>query len=124
MEHSMRIILAALAASSLSALPATAWAHAHLRSASPDVGSTIKSAPATVTCDYTEALEPSFSTLEVRDATGAEVDAGDMHLNPHDAKQMVIGLKPLKPGTYKVIWHATSVDTHRTEGDFSFTVAP
>ena len=35
---------------------------------------------------------------------------------------MHIGLKPLNAGTYKVHWHAVSVDTHTTEGDFTFTV--
>jgi methionine-rich copper-binding protein CopC len=31
-------------------------------------------------------------------------------------------LKPLLPGSYKVIWHATSVDAPKTEGSYSFTV--
>ena len=34
---------------------------------------------------------------------------------------MRIGLKSLAPGTYRVRWHALSVDTHTTEGSFSFT---
>jgi methionine-rich copper-binding protein CopC len=46
-----------------------------------------------------------------------------MHLAPNDAKQMIIGLGKVGPGTYTVIWHAVSVDTHRTEGHFTFTVA-
>ncbi|MEJ1978863.1 MAG: copper resistance protein CopC [Acetobacteraceae bacterium] len=41
-----------------------------------------------------------------------------------DAVHLVLGLPALPPGLYKVIWHATSVDTHRTEGSYSFTVAP
>ena len=28
----------------------------------------------------------------------------------------------LPPGTYTVIWHVTSVDTHKTKGSFKFTV--
>jgi hypothetical protein len=35
---------------------------------------------------------------------------------------MQVSLKKLPPGTYKVRWHAVSVDTHATDGDFSFTV--
>jgi methionine-rich copper-binding protein CopC len=31
---------------------------------------------------------------------------------------------PLKPGVYTVHWHAVSVDTHRTQGSFQFTVRP
>jgi len=30
--------------------------------------------------------------------------------------------RPLSPGRYSVRWHAVSVDTHRTEGAFQFTV--
>jgi copper resistance protein C len=36
--------------------------------------------------------------------------------------RMSVGLKALSPGTYHVHWHALSVDTHKTEGSFSFTV--
>jgi len=28
----------------------------------------------------------------------------------------------LKPGKYKVVWRAVSVDTHATNGDFKFEV--
>jgi methionine-rich copper-binding protein CopC len=28
----------------------------------------------------------------------------------------------LAPGNYTVKWHVTSVDTHKTQGSFSFTV--
>ena len=101
-----------------------AHAHAYLRRADPAVGSTVPAAPPVVTCDFTEELEPSFSKLEVDDASGKRVDAGNMHLAPGDAKQMVIGLHKVGPGTYTVVWHAVSVDTHRTEGRFTFTVAP
>jgi len=36
---------------------------------------------------------------------------------------MHIGLKALPPGTYKVNWRALSVDTHKTDGTFTFKVA-
>jgi copper resistance protein C len=35
---------------------------------------------------------------------------------------MRVGLKSLSPGTYRVRWHALSVDTHKTEGSFTFRV--
>ena len=106
------------------ALVPPAFAHAYLRRAEPAADSTVTAAPAVVVCEFTEALEPSFSRLEIQDATGKRVDAGDMHLAPGDAKQMVIGLGKVGAGIYTVIWHAVSVDTHRTEGRFSFTVTP
>jgi methionine-rich copper-binding protein CopC len=127
MEHAMRRHFLRAGAALLIApagFSAPACAHAYLRRAVPAVGSTVPAAPALVACEFTEQLEPNFSKLEVQDAAGHRVDAGDMHLAPGDAKQMVIGLSKLGPGTYTVIWHAVSVDTHRTEGRFTFTVAP
>ncbi|RYY11978.1 MAG: copper resistance protein CopC, partial [Alphaproteobacteria bacterium] len=41
-----------------------------------------------------------------------------------DNKVLSVEVPTLAPGTYKVIWHATAVDTHKTEGNFSFTVKP
>ena len=35
-----------------------------------------------------------------------------------------VPLKPLDPGSYKVIWRVLSVDTHRSNGEFSFKVGP
>jgi methionine-rich copper-binding protein CopC len=35
---------------------------------------------------------------------------------------MRIGVKALGPGSYRVRWRALSVDTHTTEGSFTFHV--
>jgi methionine-rich copper-binding protein CopC len=35
---------------------------------------------------------------------------------------MRVGLKSLPQGTYHVCWHVLSVDTHKTEGSFTFRV--
>jgi methionine-rich copper-binding protein CopC len=35
-----------------------------------------------------------------------------------------VALPKLAPGLYTVIWHIASVDTHRTEGRFQFTIRP
>ena len=35
---------------------------------------------------------------------------------------MRIGLKAAGPGSYKVNWHALSVDTHTTQGAFTFRI--
>jgi len=37
---------------------------------------------------------------------------------------MQVPLKAIGAGTYRVNWRALSVDTHRTQGNFSFKVAP
>jgi methionine-rich copper-binding protein CopC len=98
---------------------ADARAHAFLDHAEPRVGSTVQTAPRELSLSFTQNLEPAFSTVEVRDANGARVDQGKAKVS---GSSMHIGLKPLSPGTYKVRWHALSVDTHTTEGSFSFRV--
>ena len=107
----------------LAAAPTGAAAHAFLKTATPAVGSTIKTAPTEVRIDFTEGVEPKFSSISVIDAHGARVDDRKLHLEEGDT-HLAIGLTPLAPGRYKVTWHATATDTHRTQGNFSFTVAP
>jgi methionine-rich copper-binding protein CopC len=101
-----------------------AFAHALLRKATPGVGSTVHGSPAEVKLVFSEGVEPTFSTIAVNDAAGARFESGEPHTAPGDAKTLIVALKPLAVGVYTVEWHATSVDTHKTEGKFSFTVAP
>lgn len=101
-----------------------AFAHALLRGALPPVGGSVTAVPAEVVLSFSEAVEPRFSTIVVQDAAGARVDAGEPHLVNGDGKRLAVSLKATPPGAYTVIWHAISVDTHRTEGTFRFTVQP
>ena len=96
-----------------------ARAHAFLDHASPLVGSTVDAAPHEVSLSFTQSLEPAFSTVTVTDSSGAEVSQGKAQVS---SNTMRVGLKALGPGSYKVRWHALSVDTHTTEGSFSFHV--
>jgi methionine-rich copper-binding protein CopC len=111
------IVLLALCASC-----ALAEAHAMLDRANPAVGSTVATAPRSVTLSFTEKIEPAFSTVRVEDASGARVDQGKPQLERGSRNVLRVNLKALGPGTYKVIWKVLSVDTHRTEGSFSFQV--
>jgi methionine-rich copper-binding protein CopC len=99
--------------------PVAARAHAFLDHASPLVGSTVSAAPHEVVLTYTQNLEAAFSTAQVTDAGGARVDQGKAAVS---SNTMTIGLKSLGPGSYKVHWHVLSVDTHSTEGTFTFHV--
>jgi copper resistance protein C len=99
--------------------PVAARAHAFLDHASPLVGSTVPAAPHEVVLTFTQNLEAAFSTAQVTDASGARVDQGKAQVS---GTTMTIGLKSIGPGSYKVHWHALSVDTHSTEGTFTFQV--
>ena len=99
-------------------------AHAFLKDANPGVGSTIQTSPSEVLIRFTENIEPAVSSIQVFDASGKEVDKHDLHLDRSDHALLHISLPQLGVGTYKVVWHVVSVDTHVTEGDFTFKVAP
>jgi copper resistance protein C len=101
-----------------------AHAHAFLDHAEPRVGNTVKGPPRTVALWFTQNLEGAFSTIEVRDANGAQMNAGKASVDTNDRKQLRVPVKVLPAGTYTVKWHVLSVDTHTTEGNFTFHVAP
>ena len=98
-------------------------AHAFLEHSDPSVGSKVHSAPAAVRIWLTEAIEPRFSSIQVFDATGKQVDKKDTHSDPSNRSLLQVSLPRLGPGSYKVVWRVVSVDTHRTNGDFTFQIA-
>ena len=99
-----------------------AHAHALLDHANPRVGSTVAGAPTELLLWFTQKLEPAFSRVEVRDASGSRVDEGGAQVDPSDASLLRVALKPLPSGSYEVRWRVLSVDTHTTEGRFLFNV--
>jgi methionine-rich copper-binding protein CopC len=101
-----------------------AFAHAMLDHADPSAGSVLHTQPGKIVLDFTEAVEPAFCKVELRDSKGAAVAVGKPQTAPGKRTRLITPVPQLAPGTYTVIWHATSVDTHKTEGRFGFTVAP
>jgi methionine-rich copper-binding protein CopC len=100
-------------------LPGAAFAHAHLDHATPKVGSTV-AAPKEVVLWFTEKVEPKFSSIEVINDKGEPVQAGKA--SSMGSAALRVPVKPLGPGTYTVNWKVLSVDTHRSQGSFTFTV--
>ncbi len=96
-----------------------ASAHAFLDHAEPRVGNTVATAPREVTLWFTQRLEPAFSRVTVTNPAGQRVDAGNTRVS---GNQMSVSLRSGGPGTYRVKWHVLSVDTHTTDGNFTFRV--
>ena len=116
----MRLLIPAGALALLLARPGPARAHAFLDHADPRVGSTVSSPPAALTLVFTEPIEAAFSRIEVRDAGGKRVETGPLE---HPAPATIaVSLPGLAPGSYTVTWAVVSVDTHPTEGHFTFSV--
>jgi methionine-rich copper-binding protein CopC len=96
-----------------------ASAHAFLDHAQPRVGNKVAAPPHEVTLWFTQKLEPAFSTITVTNAAGERIDTGKTRVN---GTQMSVALRPGGTGTYHVTWRVLSVDTHTTDGNFSFQV--
>ncbi len=96
-----------------------ATAHAMLDHAEPRVGNKVATPPGQVTLWFTQKLEQAFSTITVTNAAGQRVDSGKTRVS---GSQMSVSLRPGGNGAYRVNWHVLSVDTHTTDGSFTFQV--
>jgi len=98
-----------------------AFAHAHLKSETPAKDATV-SAPAELRLVFSEGVEETLTKVEVSSA-GKPVMLKSTATDPSDKKTLIVTpAAPLPPGEYKVVWHAVSVDTHKSEGNYSFKV--
>ena len=118
---SRRIAAAFTLAAALIA-PAAVQAHAFLDHSDPAVGSTVSASPAMLHLWFTQELEPAFCWVTVSDKTGAAVNDGPAAIDASNPSELDVKLKALPGGPYTVKWHVLSVDTHTTEGDFTFQV--
>jgi methionine-rich copper-binding protein CopC len=106
----------------LCTMPAAALAHAFPDHSDPKVGSTVSGSPTQVRIWFDSDLEPAFSNLMVHNMDGKMVDKKDSRVDPSDPKLLEVSVPPLPPGTYLVIWNVVARDTHRTQGQFTFTI--
>lgn len=115
-----RRFLAAVAALIFTAAAAgEGAAHAFLERASPAVGGAV-SAPSEIRLWFTEPIEPRFSRMQLANAAGQRIATSPPAVV--DGNQLVLRVPRLGPGIYRVSWKIVSVDTHKTEGAFTFEV--
>jgi hypothetical protein len=117
-----RLFLRLAAIAAIGTAPAAALSHAFLDAAIPLVGGTVPASPKEIRLTFTEAIEPRFSGIDLVTEDGRAISIAQATVDPRDDKQLVLALPPLAPGRYRVRWHVVSVDTHRTEGEYSFAV--
>ena len=118
----MRSLQFSVALCSLLATTGEAHAHAFLLKAEPPVGAAVAASPKAVRLVFSEAIELAFSGVDVTNGSGGAIATQKVRFGGNDHKVLLTDLPPLPPGTYHVKWHVISVDTHRTEGEFIFTV--
>ena len=98
-----------------------AAAHSFPEHEDPSAGATVAAAPAQVTIKYDAPIEALFDSLQVLDAAGRNKAAGAPQVSA-DGHELSVAIAPLSPGEYTVKWRVVCIDTHHTEGSYSFTV--
>ena len=104
-------------------------AHAKLVTATP-AANAVATTPASIKLKFNEPVVARFSgiTLQMTDMPGmkmptpSEIAVGASKLATDRTTLSAKLAKPLATGTYRVLWHAVTADTHRVEGSYSFTV--
>jgi methionine-rich copper-binding protein CopC len=112
----LRILSCALAC-----VAAPVSAHAFLDHANPGAGAVLHAAPRTLMLVFSDDLDAGSSGVTVVDASGRSVATGRTVVA---GDRIVAPLPPLRPGKYRVQWHAMSDDDHRTQGAYEFMIKP
>lgn len=111
----------ALIASITIGMVSEASAHSFPEEEHPAAGQRIAAPPAEITIKFDAPIEKLFAKLEVLDAEGKNQTVGAPEISS-DNLMLTVKLAPLKPGDYTVKWGVVCVDTHHTEGSYTFTV--
>lgn len=119
-----RTSIAALVTTALALATTAADAHPRLRSTAPAAGATLKVAPGEIRMTFSEGVIAQFTGVLLKDAKGRAIPTGPAALIPTDNTKLVVPIQArLTTGSYSVVWHAVSVDTHRVSGSYTFKVA-
>ena len=104
-------------------VPARVSAHAALVSAVPGPGDAVVGSPETLSAKFDQNLDPSRTSLQVRNDAGVIVArGGEPGAGPREFRLM---LPELAPGTYKVYWTSFSTeDDELARGTYTFSVVP
>lgn len=110
----------------LLAAGSAAQAHTHLVSATPAANSTVEN-PSSIQLRFSGKLRPTLSKVNLfmvgmgaRAHPPMKVDAKTSF--SADGKTIIMSMKPLPAGTYKVDYHCISMDTHKARGSYTFNV--
>jgi len=99
------------------------FAHANIVRSDPAANAVLDQAPAQITVEFSEAVDPHLSKIEVLYDDGSVADNHDTTRDPNDPKVLHVSLKDSRAGTYIVSWRALSeADGHVTSGSYVFSV--
>jgi methionine-rich copper-binding protein CopC len=102
--------------------PIVAIAHSFPEKETPSAGQKVASPPSEVVIGFDAPIEKLFAQLEVAGADGTNEAVGAPQISD-DGRQLSVKVGSLKPGDYTVKWAVVGIDTHHTEGSYTFSVA-
>ena len=119
-----RLIAAALAAIALAAAgPAPALGHAVLERTVPERGADLGEPPEAIELYFNEPIEASFGAVRVFDASGGQVDTGELSRPGGDSAAIGVALPPIwATGPTRPRTGVVSADSHPISGGFVFSV--
>jgi methionine-rich copper-binding protein CopC len=98
-----------------------ASAHSFPEEQHPSAGETLTAAPSEIKIKFDAPIEKLFAKLQVIGTDGKDYALGAPAISD-DGLELISKVGALKPGEYTVKWAVVCVDTHHTEGSYSFTV--
>lgn len=115
-------LAAVLAAAALLLVPAApAAAHNSLKTTTPAKNAELDKAPAEITLEFLQKLDPAFTTIVLSDAAEQKVPTGEPVVTGAKGTISIDGT--LANGTYTVAYRVVSADGHPVQGSYAFTVA-
>lgn len=100
-----------------------AFFHARLTNALPEAESIMDQAPAEIRLVFSRRLDRSASYILLEDASGNPVKSEPIATLDGPQEQIAISVEAIPPGIYLVKWQASSLDRHRAQGSYRFTIA-
>jgi methionine-rich copper-binding protein CopC len=100
---------------------APASPHSFPERQNPAAGQILTSPPSAIAIKYDAPIEKLFARLQVIGSDGKD-KAIDKPQVSSDGYTLSVKVGELKPGEYKVIWGVIGIDTHHTQGSYSFTI--
>lgn len=117
-----RVLTSALTLALLTVSPAV-LAHAHLQNQSPAADAQVSVPVNHLTLTFSEDIEPGLSQVNVFTQPGNQPVPGLLKSNPSSRNELLMTFKqPLAAGHYQVNWQVISVDSHKTQGSYDFSV--
>lgn len=98
-------------------------AHATLVRSDPPANAVLDKPPQAIRLWFTEPVEPDFSRITLRDASGTTLETLPSQVDSSDATQMSLRVGNLTDGVYTVTWrNVSAADGHEAEGSFPITI--